>query len=172
MERLTPDHTKPCECGCRIRWETRLTRCGPMWLGLCIRICCGQISLFSPGGTEGDPPQLADFLGVSRPHPYVKPWLRLFLQVAAGAEPTGWRPTGGPCWMCSQTELVMALGVYRDNINDAVLCIYCGVTAVRTAAPDYSGFSVTYGLDWATPDEGVRLLRDSARLVASGPATD
>jgi hypothetical protein len=61
----------------------------------------------------------------------------------------------------------MALGVYRENINDAALCIYCGATAVRSRAPDYSGYSTIYGLDWSTPDDGVQLLRESARLVAS-----
>jgi hypothetical protein len=74
--------------------------------------------------------------------------------------------------MCSESDLVMTLGVYRDNINDAALCIYCGAAAVRSAAPDHSGFSVTYGLDWATPDEGIQLLRDSARLVASDTAAE
>jgi hypothetical protein len=70
--------------------------------------------------------------------------------------------------MCSQPDLVLVLRVHRENIIDAGLCISCGATAVRTFAPDLSGGSTTYGVDWASPDEGVRLLRESGSLVTGG----
>src|SRR3954454_17936220 len=92
-----------CECGSRLLWET----CGSGQLALCESEDCGQVTL-----PDGDT-TLESALGVSGLRPPTKPWLRLFLRLAARLDEGCVRQHAERCRECGMRDFRFQLSVWR-----------------------------------------------------------
>jgi hypothetical protein len=142
-----------------------------MWLGLCIGLGCGEIAIHVSQDSDHQP-TLRDFLGVHSPQPYVKPWLRLFRRLSALPALLPLRSAEAPCWSCGKVDLVMGIPLSgMARLADASLCLLCGAVTVRRMR-EGGGSTILHGIDWATPDQAVALLRQAIAALESARSTD
>ena len=152
-----------CLCGGKLSWESRTTWRGARWLGICSQADCGHwTTQLAEGPIDND--GLRHFLlDYKPPHPYVSPWVRLFL----GSAVLGWQPHISGCGGCDG-RLVMQLRLPPVPERDAdpelvVMCLDCGRTGVRF--PCFAEYADVF-LEpdaWTDPVIALRALKRSLR---------
>ncbi|MCW2999164.1 MAG: hypothetical protein JWN65_2713 [Solirubrobacterales bacterium] len=179
---MTPGQIQPatlgCECGGTLRWESRENWRGKRWLAVCSRDTCGWMTLIS-ADADGEQCGLAEFLlGDQEPHPYVKPWVRLFLR--ASRLGMAWRAFPSACGVCAGS-LVMQVDLpfipFRaSDPQSVVLCLDCGQLAIQMRALTEVGEVHLAGEAWDEPALSIcalkRTVDERAKLMSRSDDPD